>query len=78
MFVNCAVLRPDFFFFHSSMRTNSLQQQLPGFEVYFFLFVFDSDVDTFISQTLKGENLSKKAKEKREVLLKKIKDVKAR
>ncbi|NXG56084.1 SKAP2 protein, partial [Hemiprocne comata] len=35
------------------------------------------DVDTFISQTLKGENLSKKAKEKREVLLKKIKDVKA-
>ncbi|KAF1403528.1 Src kinase-associated phosphoprotein 2, partial [Spheniscus humboldti] len=35
------------------------------------------DIDTFISQTLKGENLSKKAKEKREVLLKKIKDVKA-
>ncbi|XP_065521995.1 src kinase-associated phosphoprotein 2 isoform X1 [Lathamus discolor] len=37
-----------------------------------------ADVDTFISQTLKGENLSKKAKEKKEVLLKKIKDVKAR
>ncbi|XP_009885490.1 PREDICTED: src kinase-associated phosphoprotein 2 [Charadrius vociferus] len=37
----------------------------------------EGDVDTFISQTLKGENLSKKAKEKREVLLKKIKDVKA-
>ncbi|KAM6277210.1 src kinase-associated phosphoprotein 2 isoform 4-T4 [Spheniscus humboldti] len=36
-----------------------------------------ADIDTFISQTLKGENLSKKAKEKREVLLKKIKDVKA-
>ncbi|XP_052655518.1 src kinase-associated phosphoprotein 2 isoform X1 [Harpia harpyja] len=36
-----------------------------------------ADVDTFISQTLKGENLSRKAKEKREVLLKKIKDVKA-
>ncbi|NXF33774.1 SKAP2 protein, partial [Nyctibius bracteatus] len=35
------------------------------------------DVDTFISQTLKGENLSKKAKEKRKVLLKKIKDIKA-
>ncbi|NXX91732.1 SKAP2 protein, partial [Centropus bengalensis] len=35
------------------------------------------DVDTFISQMLKGENLSKKAKDKREVLLKKIKDVKA-
>uniref|UniRef100_A0A8C4XS99 Src kinase-associated phosphoprotein 2 n=1 Tax=Falco tinnunculus TaxID=100819 RepID=A0A8C4XS99_FALTI len=36
-----------------------------------------ADVDTFISQTLKGENLSKTAKEKREVLLEKIKDVKA-
>ncbi|NWX20596.1 SKAP2 protein, partial [Aegotheles bennettii] len=35
------------------------------------------DVDIFIFQTLKGENLSKKAKEKREVLLKKIKDIKA-
>ncbi|NXD90447.1 SKAP2 protein, partial [Chaetorhynchus papuensis] len=35
------------------------------------------DVETFFSQTLKGENLSKKAKERREVLLKKIKDVKA-
>ncbi|NXE92682.1 SKAP2 protein, partial [Menura novaehollandiae] len=35
------------------------------------------DVETFVSQTLKGENLSKKAKERREVLLKKIKDVKA-
>ncbi|NWR54725.1 SKAP2 protein, partial [Bucorvus abyssinicus] len=32
------------------------------------------DVDAFLSQMLKGENLSKKAKEKREVLLKKIKD----
>ncbi|XP_041899412.1 src kinase-associated phosphoprotein 2 isoform X2 [Corvus kubaryi] len=36
-----------------------------------------ADVETFVSQTLKGENLSKKAKERREVLLKKIKDVKA-
>ncbi|XP_068791311.1 src kinase-associated phosphoprotein 2 isoform X2 [Struthio camelus] len=36
-----------------------------------------ADVDTFISQTLKGENLSKKAKEKKDVLLKKIKDIKA-
>uniref|UniRef100_A0A8B9IM86 Src kinase associated phosphoprotein 2 n=1 Tax=Anser cygnoides TaxID=8845 RepID=A0A8B9IM86_ANSCY len=36
-----------------------------------------ADVDTFISQTLKGENLSKKAKEKKDVLLKKIKEVKA-
>ncbi|NXC10953.1 SKAP2 protein, partial [Orthonyx spaldingii] len=35
------------------------------------------DVETFVSQTLKGENLSKKAKERREILLKKIKDVKA-
>jgi len=45
--------------------------------VYCFFLLY-LDVDTFISQTLKGENLSKKAKEKREVLLKKIKDVKAR
>uniref|UniRef100_A0A8C5X4Y1 Src kinase-associated phosphoprotein 2 n=1 Tax=Malurus cyaneus samueli TaxID=2593467 RepID=A0A8C5X4Y1_9PASS len=36
-----------------------------------------ADVETFVFQTLKGENLSKKAKERREVLLKKIKDVKA-
>ncbi|OXB73273.1 UNVERIFIED_CONTAM: hypothetical protein H355_001486 [Colinus virginianus] len=36
-----------------------------------------ADVDTFISQTLKGENLSKKAKEKKDILLKKLKDVKA-
>ncbi|XP_027531077.1 src kinase-associated phosphoprotein 2 isoform X3 [Neopelma chrysocephalum] len=36
-----------------------------------------ADVETFISQMLKGENLSRKAKEKREILLKKIKDVKA-
>ncbi|NXH15150.1 SKAP2 protein, partial [Bucco capensis] len=35
------------------------------------------DIDMFISQILKGENLSKKAKERREVLLKKIKDVMA-
>ncbi|XP_071417080.1 src kinase-associated phosphoprotein 2 isoform X2 [Pithys albifrons albifrons] len=35
------------------------------------------DVETFISQILKGENLSKKAKDRRELLLKKIKDVKA-
>ncbi|XP_064362345.1 src kinase-associated phosphoprotein 2 [Dromaius novaehollandiae] len=36
-----------------------------------------ADVDIFISQTLKGENLSKKAKERKDVLLKKLKDVKA-
>ncbi|KAJ7407225.1 hypothetical protein BTVI_63728 [Pitangus sulphuratus] len=36
-----------------------------------------ADVETFISQILKGENLSKKAKERRELLLKKIEDVKA-
>lgn len=58
------------------MRTNSLWQYLSFFKVYFFFLYLD--IDTFISQTLKGENLSKKAKEKREVLLKKIKDVKAR
>uniref|UniRef100_A0A8C3X756 Src kinase-associated phosphoprotein 2 n=1 Tax=Cyanoderma ruficeps TaxID=181631 RepID=A0A8C3X756_9PASS len=36
-----------------------------------------ADVETFVSQTLKGENLSKKAKERKEALLKKIKDIKA-
>ncbi|XP_053322805.1 src kinase-associated phosphoprotein 2 [Spea bombifrons] len=35
-----------------------------------------ADFETFISDVLKGENLSKKAKDKREALLKKIKDVK--
>ncbi|NXR11721.1 SKAP2 protein, partial [Semnornis frantzii] len=35
------------------------------------------DVHTFISQVLKEENLSNKAREKREILLKKIKDVMA-
>lgn len=35
-----------------------------------------ADVETFVTDTLKGENLSKKAKEKRDSLIKKIKDVK--
>ncbi|XP_023565661.1 src kinase-associated phosphoprotein 2 isoform X3 [Octodon degus] len=36
-----------------------------------------SDVETFVADVLRGENLSKKAKEKKEFLIKKIKDVKA-
>uniref|UniRef100_A0A8D0HLA5 Src kinase-associated phosphoprotein 2 n=1 Tax=Sphenodon punctatus TaxID=8508 RepID=A0A8D0HLA5_SPHPU len=36
-----------------------------------------ADVDTFILDILKGENLSKRAKEKKDVLIKKIKDVKS-
>ncbi|XP_069067522.1 src kinase-associated phosphoprotein 2 isoform X2 [Pleurodeles waltl] len=36
-----------------------------------------ADLETFISDILKGENLSKKAKERKDVLLKKIKDVKS-
>ncbi|XP_075414374.1 src kinase-associated phosphoprotein 2 [Tenrec ecaudatus] len=36
-----------------------------------------ADVETFVADTLKGENLSKKAKEKRDSLIKKIKDVKS-
>ncbi|KAM9216427.1 src kinase-associated phosphoprotein 2 [Dugong dugon] len=36
-----------------------------------------ADVETFVADVLKGENLSKKAKEKRESLIKKIKDVKS-
>ncbi|XP_071775429.1 src kinase-associated phosphoprotein 2 [Centroberyx gerrardi] len=35
-----------------------------------------SDLETFLSDGLKAENLSKKAKEKREVFIKRIKDVK--
>uniref|UniRef100_A0A2K6SUN1 Src kinase-associated phosphoprotein 2 n=1 Tax=Saimiri boliviensis boliviensis TaxID=39432 RepID=A0A2K6SUN1_SAIBB len=35
----------------------------------------ETDVETFVADILKGENLSKKAKEKRESLIKKIKDV---
>jgi hypothetical protein len=42
------------------------------------VFIFHGlDVETFVADTLKGENLSKKAKEKRESLIKKIKDVKS-
>uniref|UniRef100_H0X6R2 Src kinase-associated phosphoprotein 2 n=1 Tax=Otolemur garnettii TaxID=30611 RepID=H0X6R2_OTOGA len=36
-----------------------------------------ADVETFVADILRGENLSKKAKEKREFLIKKIKDVKS-
>nr|XP_056713462.1 src kinase-associated phosphoprotein 2 [Euleptes europaea] len=36
-----------------------------------------ADVDAFISDILKGENLSKRAKEKRDALIKKIKDIKS-
>ncbi|XP_040820999.1 src kinase-associated phosphoprotein 2 [Ochotona curzoniae] len=36
-----------------------------------------ADVETFVADTLKGENLSRKAKEKRDSLIKKIKDVKS-
>lgn len=36
-----------------------------------------ADVETFVADVLRGENLSKKAKEKKESLIKKIKDVKA-
>ncbi|XP_055974504.1 src kinase-associated phosphoprotein 2 [Sorex fumeus] len=36
-----------------------------------------ADVETFVADILKGENLSKRAKEKRESLIKKIKDVKS-
>lgn len=42
-----------------------------------FLIFHGLDVETFVADTLRGENLSKKAKEKRESLIKKIKDVKS-
>ncbi|KAM4706314.1 src kinase-associated phosphoprotein 2 [Rhinophrynus dorsalis] len=35
-----------------------------------------AELDTFISDVLKGENLSKKAKERKDALIKKIKDIK--
>nr|XP_008115262.1 PREDICTED: src kinase-associated phosphoprotein 2 isoform X1 [Anolis carolinensis] len=38
---------------------------------------FLADVDTFVSDILKGENLSKRAKEKKDALIKKIKDIKS-
>ncbi|XP_042330587.1 src kinase-associated phosphoprotein 2 isoform X2 [Sceloporus undulatus] len=38
---------------------------------------FLTDVDTFVSDILKGENLSKRAKEKKDALSKKIKDIKS-
>ncbi|XP_070585478.1 src kinase-associated phosphoprotein 2 isoform X2 [Erythrolamprus reginae] len=38
---------------------------------------FLADVDTFISDILKGENLSKRAKEKKDVLVKKMKDIRS-
>ncbi|XP_026563960.1 src kinase-associated phosphoprotein 2 [Pseudonaja textilis] len=38
---------------------------------------FLADVDIFISDILKGENLSKRAKEKRDVLIKKMKDIRS-
>uniref|UniRef100_A0A8D0B754 Src kinase-associated phosphoprotein 2 n=1 Tax=Salvator merianae TaxID=96440 RepID=A0A8D0B754_SALMN len=38
---------------------------------------FLADVETFVSDILNGENLSKKAKEKRDTLIKKIKDIKS-
>lgn len=34
------------------------------------------ELETFLSDVLKGENLSKKTKDKKESLIKKIKDVK--
>lgn len=42
-----------------------------------FLIFYGLDVEVFVADILKGENLSKKAKEKRESLIKKIKDVKS-
>uniref|UniRef100_A0AAR2LQ77 Src kinase-associated phosphoprotein 2 n=1 Tax=Pygocentrus nattereri TaxID=42514 RepID=A0AAR2LQ77_PYGNA len=37
-----------------------------------------SDLETFLADVLKGENLSKKAKEKKDAFIKRIKDIKAR
>lgn len=37
-----------------------------------------SDLETFLTDVLKAENLSKKAKEKKDAFIKRIKDVKTR
>lgn len=37
-----------------------------------------SDLETFLTDVLKAENLSKKAKEKKDAFIKRIKDVKSR
>lgn len=37
-----------------------------------------TDLESFLTDVLKGENLSKKAKEKKDAFIKRIKDVKAR
>uniref|UniRef100_A0A8C2NKA9 Src kinase-associated phosphoprotein 2 n=1 Tax=Capra hircus TaxID=9925 RepID=A0A8C2NKA9_CAPHI len=42
-----------------------------------FLIFHGLDVETFVADILRGENLSKKAKEKRDSLVKKIKDIKS-
>ncbi|XP_039592951.1 src kinase-associated phosphoprotein 2 [Polypterus senegalus] len=39
--------------------------------------IFISDVETFVSVVLKGENLSKKAKERKDVITRKVKDIKS-
>lgn len=37
-----------------------------------------TDLETFLTDVLKAENLSKKAKERKDAFIKRIKDVKAR
>lgn len=48
-----------------------------SYNLYPVSYILCLDVEAFVTDILKGENLSKKAKEKRESLIKKIKDVKS-
>ena len=55
----------------------------PGYQVermiYLFFFSFFSlDLEQFLHDGLKGENLSKKAKDKKEAYIRRIKDIKLR
>lgn len=45
---------------------------------FFFLSCLVSDLENFLSDGLKGETLSKRAKERREAFIKRIKEVKLR
>ncbi|KAG8514754.1 Src kinase-associated phosphoprotein 2 [Galemys pyrenaicus] len=58
-------------------QRRSISQERQNFSALSVFALGQRDVETFVADTLKGENLSKKAKEKRESLIKKIKDVKS-
>lgn len=42
-----------------------------------YIYIYHTDLEAFLTEVLKGENLSKRAKEKRDAFIKRIKEVKA-